>query len=296
MTGGQGDEWAQVASMGIVLEPGNSLYAGGKAKTDTFYGASLGSPTQPLEDLDPDALLGNSLSKDMLEAISIIDINSHDEVEGLVLRRRQRNKLNLLLILVWILILVWMIILRRKSRSRPSMPHCLKQRFQSLILVRLTLTLVMGSWMQNHQILLIWCLSSMSLTLTSCNRWTLMCRTQNLVILILIWLQRCLLLLTRFPCLTVRWILSHSGCCQKPPQHLSLIFLVLVWISLLMHHPSRLLPRLWSLLLRLMRKWQPNWISQLHTMKSATRKVRVSYWMRYLKVVPLIKKNGPVPC
>ncbi|MFZ6848475.1 FimV/HubP family polar landmark protein [Undibacterium sp. RuRC25W] len=82
MTGGQGDEWAQVASMGIVLEPGNPLYAGGKAKTDTFYGASLGSPTQPLEDLDPDALLGNSLSKDMLEAISIIDINSHDEVEG----------------------------------------------------------------------------------------------------------------------------------------------------------------------------------------------------------------------
>ena len=81
MTGGQGEEWAQAASMGIVLEPNNPLYAGGKAKSDTFYGAGLGSPTQPLEDLDPEALLGNSLSKDMLEAISIIDINSHDDVK-----------------------------------------------------------------------------------------------------------------------------------------------------------------------------------------------------------------------
>ena len=82
MTNGQGDEWAQAASMGIVLEPGNPLYAGGKAKTDVFYGAGLGSPTQPLEDLDPEALLGNSLSRDMLEAISIIDIASHDDAKA----------------------------------------------------------------------------------------------------------------------------------------------------------------------------------------------------------------------
>ena len=81
MTSGQGDEWAQAASMGIVLEPGNPLYAGGKAKSEMMYGAGLGSPTQPLEDLDPDALLGNSLSRDMLEAISIIDTASHSETK-----------------------------------------------------------------------------------------------------------------------------------------------------------------------------------------------------------------------
>lgn len=74
MTGGEGEDWAQAASMGIMLEPGNPLYAGGKAKADLAAGSGLGSGTQPLDDLDPDALLANSLSKDMLESISIIDI------------------------------------------------------------------------------------------------------------------------------------------------------------------------------------------------------------------------------
>ena len=80
MTSGEGEEWAQAASMGIVLEPGNPLYVGGKAKTELNYGAALGSSTQPLEDLDPEALLGNSLSRDMLDAISVIDTASHEEV------------------------------------------------------------------------------------------------------------------------------------------------------------------------------------------------------------------------
>lgn len=73
MTSGEGDDWAQAASMGIVLEPGNPLYAGGKAKAEMAAASGLGSGTQPLEDLDPEALLANSLSQDMLEAISIID-------------------------------------------------------------------------------------------------------------------------------------------------------------------------------------------------------------------------------
>ncbi len=72
MTSGDGDDWAQAASMGIVLDPHNPLYAGGKAQVDSNV-AGLGSGTQPLEDLDPDALLANSLSHDMLESISIID-------------------------------------------------------------------------------------------------------------------------------------------------------------------------------------------------------------------------------
>lgn len=76
MTSGEGDEWAQAASMGVVLEPTNPLYAGGKAQSDIHTSGGLGASTQPLEELDPEALLGNSLSDDMLESISIIDTAS----------------------------------------------------------------------------------------------------------------------------------------------------------------------------------------------------------------------------
>ncbi|MBC3877129.1 FimV family protein [Undibacterium sp. FT79W] len=79
MTGGEGEEWAQAASMGIALEPGNPLYAGGKAIPEASVQGGLGATTQPLEDLDPDALLANSLSRDMLDAISIIDTASHGQ-------------------------------------------------------------------------------------------------------------------------------------------------------------------------------------------------------------------------
>lgn len=84
MTSGEGDEWAQAASMGVVLEPTNPLYAGGKAQADMDSGATLGSSTEPLEELDPEALLGDSLSEDMLESISIIDTASGltEEVES----------------------------------------------------------------------------------------------------------------------------------------------------------------------------------------------------------------------
>jgi pilus assembly protein FimV len=73
MTGGEGEDWAQAASMGIVLDPANPLYAGGKAHSAFGATAAMSQSTEPLEDLDPEALLGNSLSKDMLDAISIID-------------------------------------------------------------------------------------------------------------------------------------------------------------------------------------------------------------------------------
>ncbi|WP_339938885.1 FimV/HubP family polar landmark protein [Undibacterium luofuense] len=73
MTSGTGEEWAQAASMGVSLEPANPLYAGGESKEAAVSDAGIGMPTHPLEDLDPEALLSNSMSKDMLEAISIID-------------------------------------------------------------------------------------------------------------------------------------------------------------------------------------------------------------------------------
>jgi pilus assembly protein FimV len=77
MTSGEGEEWAQAASMGVTLEPTNPLYAGGKNQAEALGVASgLGVSTQPLEDLDPESLLGNSLSQDMLDSISIIDTAS----------------------------------------------------------------------------------------------------------------------------------------------------------------------------------------------------------------------------
>ncbi len=58
-TKGEGDEWAQAASMGIALDPNNPMYAGGKAAAmkSTVVAADLGAPTRPMEDLDLDALL-----------------------------------------------------------------------------------------------------------------------------------------------------------------------------------------------------------------------------------------------
>jgi pilus assembly protein FimV len=76
MTRGEGEDWAQAASMGISLDPNNPLYAGASAQVEAYASSSLGQPTQPLEDLDPEALLENSLSEDMLDSISIIDTAS----------------------------------------------------------------------------------------------------------------------------------------------------------------------------------------------------------------------------
>ncbi|MBI1835488.1 MAG: FimV family protein [Burkholderiales bacterium] len=83
MTRGEGEEWAQAASMGISLDPNNPLYAGATGHMENFAPAGLSQPTQPLEDLDPDVLLDNSLSADMLDSISIIDTASAEADESL---------------------------------------------------------------------------------------------------------------------------------------------------------------------------------------------------------------------
>lgn len=72
MTNGAGEEWQQAASMGMSLEPNNPLYAGGKPM-EAPGSVGMGMSTQPLEDLDSDALLDGGLSEDMLDSISIID-------------------------------------------------------------------------------------------------------------------------------------------------------------------------------------------------------------------------------
>jgi len=68
MTSGEGPDWAQAASLGIMIDPQNPLYAGGQNVDHST--ASLGASTLPVESLDPEALLGNSLSQHMLDSIS----------------------------------------------------------------------------------------------------------------------------------------------------------------------------------------------------------------------------------
>lgn len=83
MTRGEGDEWAQAASMGAALDANNPLYAGASGHLESFAPAGLVQPTQPLEDLDPDVLLESPLSADMLDSISIIDTASAEADESL---------------------------------------------------------------------------------------------------------------------------------------------------------------------------------------------------------------------
>lgn len=61
ITKGEGDDWEQAAGLGVEIDPQNPLYAGGKppdsvvAKT-----AALTAPTQPLDELNLDALLNTT--------------------------------------------------------------------------------------------------------------------------------------------------------------------------------------------------------------------------------------------
>lgn len=71
MTGGEGPDWAQAASLGIMIDPQNPLYAGGQSADHST--AALGASTLPVESLDPEALLGNSLSQEMLDSIAVKD-------------------------------------------------------------------------------------------------------------------------------------------------------------------------------------------------------------------------------
>ncbi|MBC7415442.1 MAG: hypothetical protein H7327_10965 [Herminiimonas sp.] len=64
MTKGEGDDWAQAAGMGIVLDPDNPLYASGKATAAATAGAAaLTASTLPLEEnSDLDAFLEEASS------------------------------------------------------------------------------------------------------------------------------------------------------------------------------------------------------------------------------------------
>ena len=65
-TKGEGDDWQQAAALGMAIDPNNPLYAGGELSDDiAARTVAFGAPTRPLEDLDPEALLANSQSREV---------------------------------------------------------------------------------------------------------------------------------------------------------------------------------------------------------------------------------------
>ncbi len=61
LTKGEGDEWSQAATLGLTIDPANPLYAGGKLGDDALAKAAIvTAPTEPLEELDLDALLATT--------------------------------------------------------------------------------------------------------------------------------------------------------------------------------------------------------------------------------------------
>jgi pilus assembly protein FimV len=72
MTRGEGEEWALAATMGLAIDPNNPLYAGGELPDEmSAKAAPLHSLTQPLEDLDPEALLGNLPQHESLDSTEL---------------------------------------------------------------------------------------------------------------------------------------------------------------------------------------------------------------------------------
>ena len=64
-TKGEGDDWQQAAALGMAIDPNNPLYAGGELSEEVAaLAVGFGAPTRPLEDLDPEALLANSQSRE----------------------------------------------------------------------------------------------------------------------------------------------------------------------------------------------------------------------------------------
>jgi pilus assembly protein FimV len=74
MTKGEGDDWQQAASLGLAIDPKNPLYAGGKAPEAAAKAAALTAPTEPLDELDLDALLNTTqTSNASLENLNTIE-------------------------------------------------------------------------------------------------------------------------------------------------------------------------------------------------------------------------------
>lgn len=79
MTKGLGDDWAQAASLGLSIDPSNPLYAGGKLKDETAHKVGvLSAPTEPLEELDLDALLATTQPAEILGYPDTVETTAPD--------------------------------------------------------------------------------------------------------------------------------------------------------------------------------------------------------------------------
>ncbi|KIF82260.1 FimV/HubP family polar landmark protein [Noviherbaspirillum autotrophicum] len=78
LTKGEGDEWAQAASMGAAIDPNNPLYAGGKVtvESDSAPAAGMVAPTQPLEDQGLATLLATTQPDAPSEEISSLETDT----------------------------------------------------------------------------------------------------------------------------------------------------------------------------------------------------------------------------
>ncbi len=78
LTKGEGEEWAQAASMGAAIDPNNPLYAGGKVavEADSAPTAGMVAPTQPLEDQGLATLLATTQPDAPSEEISSLETDT----------------------------------------------------------------------------------------------------------------------------------------------------------------------------------------------------------------------------
>lgn len=76
ITGGEGPDWAQAASLGIMIDPQNPLYAGGQASEHT---AALGASTLPVENLGVETTQENLISHDNSDSVSTEPDSSHSD-------------------------------------------------------------------------------------------------------------------------------------------------------------------------------------------------------------------------
>lgn len=78
MTKGEGDDWQQAASLGLILDPGNPLYASGATPEDAASrAAALTAPTRPLDQHDLDDLLATTEVKASPDAADSIETSPY---------------------------------------------------------------------------------------------------------------------------------------------------------------------------------------------------------------------------
>ncbi|MEO8838801.1 MAG: FimV/HubP family polar landmark protein, partial [Herbaspirillum sp.] len=83
LTKGTGDDWAQAANLGRSIDASNPLYAGGKLDSAVIDKvASITAPTEPLEELDLDALLATTQPHPLLDADDL-ETNSAQQLADL---------------------------------------------------------------------------------------------------------------------------------------------------------------------------------------------------------------------